>query len=80
MGLSKEYFIKQQAQEIEAEKVAREVPMLTLESEYMWKLLKECRDSFQWIVENENWSYIEEGSSATDLIALIDKLEKDLKC
>ena len=38
------------------------------------ELLEDCRDTFDWIVGSEYWDYIEEYSSAEDMIGKIDKL------
>ena len=37
-------------------------------------LLEDCRDAFDWIIENEYWELIEEGSSAEILRDDIDKI------
>ena len=41
------------------------------------ELLEDCRDTFDWIVGIEYWDYIEEYSSAEDLMVKIDKLLKE---
>ena len=63
MGKMKEIAIEQLALEIEAENVAREVPMLTLECEYMLSLLRECHDLLAC-------------SAPVDVTHMIDKIEK----
>ena len=75
-------FIGLQAQQMEAEKVAREVPVLTLESEYMWQLLREFRSL--WNHEGLEGFAPENQSKITseglyDLKDKIDELEKNMK-
>ena len=82
MGINKEFFSSLQAQQMEAENVAREVPVLTLESEYMWKLLKEFRSI--WTHEGlenlapENQQVIV-SKKLYELKDKIDELEKNIK-
>jgi hypothetical protein len=86
MGKMKELAIEQLALEIEAENVAREVPLLTLECEHMLSLLRECRDLLARI-EGEEWSqYCYTGDeskpvsvSVQNMIDKIEKLEENIK-
>jgi hypothetical protein len=40
------------------------------------KLLEDCKDTFEWIVESEIWCYIEDNCSALELINEIDNAIK----
>ena len=36
-------------------------------------LLKDCKESFEWLIEREEWDTLEEGSSAKVLIKQIER-------
>ena len=82
MGKMKEIAIEQLALEIEAENVAREVPMLTLECEYMFSLLIECHDLLACIegdMNNEPFQCEYTPKDVTNMINKIEKLEENIK-
>tara|TARA_R100001530_G_C4251149_1_gene137868 strand:+ start:470 stop:676 length:207 start_codon:yes stop_codon:yes gene_type:complete len=64
---TKDKLIRDLALEIEAENIAREVPTLTLECEYMWLLLNDIRES------------IRIGEPVNHYIDKINKLEDNIK-
>ena len=41
------------------------------------KLLEDCKDTFEWIIESEIWCYIEDNCSALELINEIDNAIKN---
>lgn len=41
------------------------------------KLLEDCKDTFEWIVESEIWCCIEDNCSALELINEIDNAIKN---
>ena len=44
------------------------------------ELLKDCKESMQWVVDCEFWEYMKESSSCQDLITEIDNvLNKEVK-
>ena len=47
MGASKKVFMEDFAKELEAQKVARQIPDLVFEAEHMWLLLNEIRESIK---------------------------------
>ena len=78
----KEFAIEQLALEIEAENVAREVPMLTLECEYMLSLLRECHDLLACIegdLTHEVFNIEHTLRGTTDMLNKIEKLEENIK-
>ena len=42
------------------------------------ELLNDCKESLEWITEQEAWETLQEGSSAEDLIGTIDKKLEEL--
>ena len=78
MGKYKEVMIKDLALEIEAENVAREVPMLTLECEHMLQLIRECHDLLACI-EGLKVYFSQHGKDVTHMIDKIEKLEKRIE-
>tara|TARA_R100000656_G_scaffold62873_1_gene48373 strand:+ start:942 stop:1193 length:252 start_codon:yes stop_codon:yes gene_type:complete len=79
---TKDKLIRDLALEIEAENVAREVPMLTLECEYMFSLLRECHDLLACIegdMNNEPFQCEYTLKDVTSMLNKIEKLEDNIK-
>lgn len=41
-------------------------------------ILEDVKDTFEWIVNSEHWEYMQENSSAKDMIAVIDAELKNI--
>lgn len=41
------------------------------------ELLKDCKESLEWITEQEEWETLQEGSSAKDLIKEIEEVSDE---
>ena len=82
MGKMKELAIEQLALEIEAENVAREVPMLTLECEHMLQLIRECYDLLACLegdISHEVFNMEYTLKDVTNMLNKIEKLEENIK-
>jgi|TARA_R100000329_G_C7544396_1_gene192241 hypothetical protein len=43
-------------------------------NEELLRLLEDCKDSFEWIIQSEYWDYIKHNSSADILVSEINKI------
>ena len=43
-------------------------------NEELLRLLEDCKDSFEWIIQSEYWDYIKHNSSADILVSEINEI------